>query len=89
MQRIFNHVLILILIFVIMLVCQITVEPLKMEGLYIHTTVKPLELKLKVDTSIKAGYLNLKSIVVVYRGNIAKTVSLFKYLRTRLDMVTH
>ena len=43
-----------------------------------YVYVKPLELKLKVYTSITSWFVQFKSVLFVYRGRIANTVSVYK-----------
>ncbi len=82
LQRIFNNILKMNILFMIIFICTITFEPLKMGGLCILKFVIPKHfmlyfcltpwLKLKVCTSITYWLFYSKSIVVVYKGKAQK-----------------
>jgi len=76
-------------LFMIILICPITFEPLKMEGLCIKMVavskclldifVQPLEFKLKVCTSNSSSF-HFYFILVTYRAKIMKIVPVSKYI---------
>ncbi len=89
LQRILNKIL--NILFMIIFICPITFEPLKMGELCIKMVVipnifvifvQPLELKLKICISILSWLFHFNSILVACRANIMKIVSVSKYIQT-------
>ena len=88
LQRLLNKVLRISILFMIILICPITLGPLKwicmkivaIPKFFLQFWCNILKLKLKVCTSIASWLFHFKSIVVAYTTKIIKIMSLSKYI---------